>query len=69
MSDSKVSVLVGSLRGASVNRQVAELAIESAPAGVTLELFDRLGELPFYNEDIDNSDGDGGVAESVAAFA
>ncbi len=68
MSDSKVLVLVGSLRGASVNRQLAELAIESAPAGVTLELFDRLGELPFYNEDIDNSDEDGGVAEPVAAL-
>ena len=53
MSDIKVLVLLGSLRSASVNRQLAELADESAPAGVTLRLFDRLGELPFYNEDID----------------
>ncbi|MDG4664661.1 NADPH-dependent FMN reductase [Mycobacterium sp. 236(2023)] len=59
MSDtvnSTVLVLVGSLRAASVNRRLAELAVESAPDGVTLELFDRLGELPFYNEDIDTDD-------------
>lgn len=48
-----VLVLVGSLRAASVNRQLAEVAIANAPAGVRLNLFDRLGELPFYNEDID----------------
>jgi NAD(P)H-dependent FMN reductase len=57
-------VLLGSLRAASVNRQLAELAGESAPAGVTLALFDRLGELPFYNEDIDNDD----VVEPVRAL-
>jgi NAD(P)H-dependent FMN reductase len=64
MSDIKILVLVGSLRAASVNRQLAELAVESAPDGVTLRLFERLGELPFYNEDIDNED----VAESVTAL-
>ncbi|PRC47530.1 FMN reductase, partial [Mycobacterium sp. ITM-2017-0098] len=63
-ANSTVLVLVGSLRAASVNRQLAELAIETAPAGVTLEWFDRLGELPFYNEDIDTDD----VAEPVAAL-
>lgn len=64
MSDVKVLVLVGSLRAASVNRQLAELAIESAPDGVSLQLFDRLGELPFYNEDLDNDE----VAEAVTAL-
>ena len=68
MSDSTVLVLVGSLRAASVNRQLAQLAVETAPAGVTLELFDRLGELPFYNEDIDNSPDEGGAPEPVAAL-
>jgi NAD(P)H-dependent FMN reductase len=53
-SDIKVLVLLGSLRAESINRQLAELAVESAPDGVSLKLFDRLGELPFYNEDIDN---------------
>ena len=64
MSDTKVLVLVGSLRAASVNRQLAELAVETAPEGVSLQLFDRLGELPFYNEDIDTDD----VAEPVVAL-
>lgn len=64
MTDAKILVLVGSLRAASVNRQLAEMAAETAPAGVSLQLFDRLGELPFYNEDIDGE----GVAESVQAL-
>ena len=64
MADIKVLVLVGSLRAASVNRQIAELAVEQAPDGVELRIFDRLGELPFYNEDIDTAD----VAEPVVAL-
>ncbi|ODR16582.1 NAD(P)H-dependent oxidoreductase [Mycolicibacterium porcinum] len=64
MADVKVLVLVGSLREASVNRQLAELAVEQAPDGVELRIFDRLGELPFYNEDIDTAD----VAEPVVAL-
>ena len=60
----RILVLLGSLRAASVNRQLAELAVEVAPDGVTLTLFDRLGELPFYNEDIDSED----VAEPVTAL-
>jgi NAD(P)H-dependent FMN reductase len=65
MSDIKVLALVGSLRAASVNRQIAELAAEVAPDGVTVTVFDGLGELPFYNEDIDN---DADVPASVTAL-
>jgi NAD(P)H-dependent FMN reductase len=54
MSDTRVAVLVGSLRADSVNRKLAELLRDQAPAGVTLDLVDGLGELPFYNEDIDH---------------
>ncbi|MCV7364498.1 NAD(P)H-dependent oxidoreductase [Mycolicibacterium neworleansense] len=64
MADIKVLVLIGSLRAASINRQLAELAVEQAPDGVELRIFDRLGELPFYNEDIDGDD----VAEPVVAL-
>jgi len=68
----RVIVLVGSLRAGSTNRQLAQLAVEMSPAGATLELFDRLGELPFYNEDIDRDPGgdgpDDGVADAVAAL-
>lgn len=53
MSDIKVLALVGSLRAASANRQIAELAAEVAPDGVTVTVFDGLGDLPFYNEDLD----------------
>lgn len=64
MADVKILVLVGSLRAASLNRQLAEVARESAPEGVSLQPFDRLGELPHYNEDIDGDD----VPEAVAAL-
>lgn len=64
MADVKILVLVGSLRAASLNRQLAQVASETAPAGVSLQLFDRLGELPFYNEDVDGD----GAAEAVQAL-
>ncbi|MBI3223637.1 MAG: NAD(P)H-dependent oxidoreductase [Mycolicibacterium cosmeticum] len=64
MSETKVLVLLGSLRAASLNRQLAELAVESAPDGVTLSLYEGLGDLPHYNEDIDNED----VPASVVAL-
>ena len=51
--------MVGSLRAASVNRQIAELAAETAPVGIMVNVYQGvgggLGELPFYNEDIDNA--------------
>ena len=45
---------MGSLRAASINRQIAELAAEVAPDGVTVTVFEGLGDLPFYNEEIDD---------------
>lgn len=53
MPDIKVLALVGSLRAGSINRQIAELAAEVAPEGVTVSVFEGLGDLPFYNEEID----------------
>lgn len=50
---SRVAVLVGSLRADSVNRQVAESLKQQAPAGVQIDIVDGLGDVPFYNEDID----------------
>ncbi|MBW0012562.1 NADPH-dependent FMN reductase, partial [Mycobacterium sp.] len=54
-SDVKILTLVGSLRAASINRQIAELAAVVAPDGVTVTIFDGLAALPFYNEDIDDA--------------
>lgn len=59
-----ILVLLGSLRRASINRQLAEVAIDDAPSGVRMHLFDRLGELPLYNEDIDTEQ----PAEPVTAL-
>lgn len=56
MSTTRVAVLVGSLRTDSVNRKLAELLRDQAPDGVTLDIVDGLGELPFYNEDIDRGE-------------
>ena len=53
MSETHVAVLVGSLRADSLNRKLAEILRDQAPAGVTLDIIDGLGELPFYNEDLD----------------
>ena len=65
MPDIKVLTLVGSLRAASVNRQIAELAADVAPDDVSVTIFDHLGELPFYNEDVDN---EADVPASVTAL-
>lgn len=59
-----ILALVGSLRAASINRQVAELAAAVAPADVTVTLFEGLGELPFYNEELDDA-----VSPGVPALA
>ncbi|WP_432496749.1 NAD(P)H-dependent oxidoreductase [Kineococcus auxinigenes] len=48
-----VLVLVGSLRAASVNRKIAEAAVQLAPEGARLSVYEGLGDLPFYNEDVD----------------
>ncbi len=53
MTSTRVAVLVGSLRADSLNRRLAEGLVASAPEGVELEIVDGLGDLPFYNEDID----------------
>jgi len=68
MSETKVLALVGSLRAASINRQIAELAAAVAPDGVTVTAFEGLGELPFYNEDIDPAM-NAAVQEAPAAVA
>jgi len=69
MADIKVLALVGSLRAASINRQLAELAAESAPEGISVTIYEGLGELPFYNEDIDTEDAPAAVAALRAAAA
>ncbi len=69
MAGIAVLALVGSLRTASINRQLAELAAQSAPDGVTVVVYDGLGDLPFYNEDIDTADAPAAVSALRTAAA
>jgi NAD(P)H-dependent FMN reductase len=69
MADINVLALVGSVRAASVNRQLAELAADNAPDGVTVQVYDGLGDLPFYNEDLDNETPPAAVVAVRAAAA
>ncbi|MGW5571295.1 NAD(P)H-dependent oxidoreductase [Nocardia thailandica] len=53
MTEIRILTLVGSLRAASINRQLAEAAVQTAPEGVEVSIFEGLADIPFYNEDID----------------
>jgi chromate reductase len=48
----KVLGFAGSLRKGSYNVAALHAAKELAPADVELELFERIGEFPLYNEDV-----------------
>ena len=49
----KLAVLVGSPRSASIHRQLADVVTAVAPEGTEVEIIDYLDTLPFYNEDHD----------------
>jgi chromate reductase len=59
----KILAVSGSLRTGSYNTSLLRAAIDAAPEGVEIELFDPAGiaELPLYDEDLDEGD----VPESV----
>ncbi len=69
MAQATILTLVGSLRAASINRQLAELAVEAAPEGVLLSIYDGLDALPFYNEDLDTANPPAAAAALRAAAA
>ena len=51
----KVLFLSGSLRAGSYNTALARAAVALAPDGVDVELFDELGSLPLYDQDVDQA--------------
>ncbi len=57
MSEKNVEIvaLVGSLRKDSINRALAQVAVDNAPSGAAVRIVEGLGELPFYSEDDDPS--------------
>lgn len=56
MSTKKIALLVGSLRQASYSRKLANVIVEVAPAGLAFEFVD-IGNLPLYNQDLDDEAG------------
>ena len=58
----RILAVSGSLREASFNTSLLRAAVEAAPEGVELELWEGLGELPLYDEDLDDA---ADVPESV----
>ncbi len=51
-ANSKIVVLVGSLRQGSYNRMVANTLQELAPEGMEIEILPSVGEIPHYDSDV-----------------
>jgi chromate reductase, NAD(P)H dehydrogenase (quinone) len=49
----RILAVSGSLRAGSFNTGLLRAAFEAAPEGVELELWEGLGELPIYDEDLE----------------
>jgi chromate reductase len=63
MDEMRILGFAGSLRRASYNRGLIRAAVELAPTGIAVDVFD-LGALPLYNQDVE----DAGEPASVVAF-
>jgi len=50
----RILAVSGSLRESSFNTSLLRAAIEAAPDGVELELWEGLGDLPLYDEDLES---------------
>jgi chromate reductase, NAD(P)H dehydrogenase (quinone) len=60
----RLVAISGSLRSASLNTSVLQAARRLAPRGVEIELFEGIGQLPFFNSDLEA----GPLPDAVAAF-
>jgi chromate reductase, NAD(P)H dehydrogenase (quinone) len=49
----KILAISGSLRATSLNTAVLQAASRLVPAGVKIEMFEGIGNLPFFNSDLD----------------
>jgi chromate reductase, NAD(P)H dehydrogenase (quinone) len=52
-SSLRILGIPGSLRTGSYNRALLRAAIELAPEGMEVEIFEGLGEIPSYNQDVE----------------
>ncbi|HZC30232.1 MAG TPA: NAD(P)H-dependent oxidoreductase [Gaiellaceae bacterium] len=57
----RILAVSGSLRSESHNTRLLRAAVEAAPEGVTVELWEGIGDLPLYEEELDAD----GAPESV----
>lgn len=55
----RILAIAGSLRRGSWNRRLLEAAAASAPAGMTISVYDDLASIPMFNEDLEQET-DGG---------
>lgn len=60
-----VLAISGSLRKASFNKRLLEAAQAAAPAGMTITIFEGLGEVPLFNEDLEEKTSGAGNATVV----
>lgn len=58
-------ILLGSLRADSINALLAREIARLMPEGTTATVYEGLGELPHYSEDLDTTDG---LPHAVASF-
>jgi chromate reductase len=61
----RILAVSGSLRESSFNTSLLRTALEAAPDGIELELWEGLGELPLYDEDLDWAGNVAGKADDV----
>jgi chromate reductase len=57
----RVCGIAGSLRRSSYNRVILRAAQELAPAGLAIDIFDGLGEVPVFNQDVEAEGDPSGV--------
>jgi chromate reductase len=55
----RVFALAGSLRQGSYNRRLLEAAVGLAPEEMTVEVYDALGSIPLFDEDLERATGGG----------
>ncbi len=48
----RIAGIAGSLRERSLNKGLLRAAVELAPAGMEIQIYSRLGDIPPYNDDV-----------------
>ncbi|MEP6812293.1 MAG: NAD(P)H-dependent oxidoreductase [Actinomycetota bacterium] len=52
----RILAVSGSLRAGSLNTSLLDAAVEAAPEGVEVELWEGIGALPIYDQDLEGTD-------------